>query len=344
MSEDYSSQRDKSRDEITPMRSGEAPSRQRAPSSSRRKIPSLFWPIALIGFGVLLLLSNMGLIPATGWAVLWRFWPIALIALGLDVLIGRRSVAGAIASGVLILALVGFAIGIAVFAEQIPLLVDLARAPVLQSERVEHPLDGIESADIDIDYNYLPAEIYALEDSGNLIEADVAYRGDLVFDITTINSRANVTLDTYQTGITYGTPGSNRESAVWRVGLSPRVPLSLVLDTSSGSADLDLQDLTITDFELDAGSGRVELHFPETSSFEGRIDAGSGSMVIDLPPNVGLRLELDDGSGQFNPGERLSFVSGDLDDDSLWETGGYEDAEFRIHLRLDQGSGGVTIK
>ena len=64
MSEDYSSQRDNSRDEITPMRPGEAP--QRAPSPSRRKIPSLFWPIALIGFGVLLLLSNMGLIPATG--------------------------------------------------------------------------------------------------------------------------------------------------------------------------------------------------------------------------------------------------------------------------------------
>ena len=67
----------------------------------------------LIGFGVLLLLSNLGVFPESGWAVLWRFWPVALVALGLDVLIGRRSLGGVIASGVLILISVGMLIGLA---------------------------------------------------------------------------------------------------------------------------------------------------------------------------------------------------------------------------------------
>ncbi len=201
MSEELESdvQRDNS---VQPIRPGDAPSSTH-PSSSRpvaprRHTPSFFWPIALIGIGALLLLSNMGLIPATGWAVLWRLWPIGLIALGLDVLIGRRSVAGAIAGGVLILLLVGFAIGLTIFAEQIPLLVDLAKAPILQYEHVEHPLNGIESADIIIDYTSVPSYLYALDDSGNLIEADVAYRGDLIFSTHTSGDHVNIALDSVQ--------------------------------------------------------------------------------------------------------------------------------------------------
>ncbi|MBN1249555.1 MAG: hypothetical protein JXC32_17975 [Anaerolineae bacterium] len=324
-------------------RQSEAPSTRRS-APSRRGSPSLFWPIALIGLGVLLLLSNMGLIPATSWAVLWRLWPIALIALGLDVLIGRRSIAGAIAGGVLILLLVGFAIAAALFAEQIPLLVDLARAPVMKVEHIEHPLDNVESADVTIDYTSLPGYLAALQDSGNLIEADVAYRGELVFNVNNINGRANVNLDTFQVGMAYGSLQSNREDAVWDVGLAGGLPIDLTLDAGSGSGDFDLTGLEITSFELDSGSGRIRLTLPESSSFTGTIDGGSGAITIILPPGVGLRLALDDGSGSFNPGERLRYASGDVDDDSVWETEGFGNADYRIELSLDQGSGSVTFE
>lgn len=350
MSERPASQRGDDDRQATPIHPGDgqpgAPRTQTETrgTPSRRRTPSLFWPIALIGLGVLLLLSNMGLIPATGWAVLWRLWPIALIALGLDVLIGRRSIAGAIASGVLILLLVGFAITLALFAEQIPVLVDLARAPVMQTEYVEHPLDNVDSADVTIDYTSLPGYLSALEDSGNLIEADVAYRGELVFNVNNINGRANVNLDTFQVGITYGTLPRDREDAVWDVRLATGVPLELKLDTGSGAGDFDLSRLSITGFELDAGSGGVHLALPESSSFSGTIDGGSGALRLVLPAGVGLRLELDDGSGSFNPGERLRFVSGDMDDDSVWETEGYGSTDHRIELSLDQGSGSVTIE
>jgi hypothetical protein len=55
---------------------------------------SLFWPIILIGLGVVLLLSNMHYLPGNVWEWIWRLWPAILIAWGLDALI-RAEFAGA---------------------------------------------------------------------------------------------------------------------------------------------------------------------------------------------------------------------------------------------------------
>src|SRR6185295_12331121 len=59
--------------------------------------PGLFWPLILIGLGALLLLQNLGYLPAGLWPALAQLWPVIFILLGLDMLIGRRSSAGAAA-------------------------------------------------------------------------------------------------------------------------------------------------------------------------------------------------------------------------------------------------------
>ena len=90
-----------------------------APPQRRRRPPSFFWPLILVGSGVLLLLSNLGYVPWGSWNVLWRLWPLLLIALGIDVLIGRRTIAGAIVSGILLAMLIAGAILIVLFAQNI---------------------------------------------------------------------------------------------------------------------------------------------------------------------------------------------------------------------------------
>jgi hypothetical protein len=311
----------------------------RGPSGRR----SMFWPIALIAFGALLLLSNLGMFPATGWAILWRFWPIAVIALGIDVLIGRRSVAGALASGVLTLVLVGVAIGIALFAEQIPYLVDLAKPAALQYDHIEHPLDGIETALVTIDWTSAPGYLSALDDSGNILEADIAYRGDLAFDVDTSGSEAVITLDTFLQGISYGSLDFGDDRLRWDVQLSPEADLDLRLDAGSGAGTYDLRDLSISHLNLDVGSGAVDLTMPAESSFRGDVDGGSGALTIHLPTGVGLRIELESGSGSFSPDGRLELVSGERDGDGTWETDGYDSADYRIEIAIDQGSGSLRV-
>ena len=50
---------------------------------------SFFWPIFLIGVGVVLLLSNLNIIESVNFFFLLQLWPVLLIALGLQILFGR---------------------------------------------------------------------------------------------------------------------------------------------------------------------------------------------------------------------------------------------------------------
>ncbi len=320
------------------------------PQSERNPKPksgrSFFWPIVLIGFGVILLLSNMGLFPATSWGVLWRLWPIALIALGIDVLIGHRSVLGAIASGVLALLLIGLAIGIALLADQIPALIELTRPAELVTERVEHPLGEITQARVSIDWTSSPGYLSALSNSDNLIEADVAYRGELAFDVDGNSERADVSLDSYLQGISYGSLNFDDDNTRWDVKLNT-VPLyDLYLDSSSGSYDFDLTDLSVKSIELDTGSGNVRLRFPSEGTIVGEFDTGSGKVDLIIPDNLEVRIELDAGSGGFHPGTRFVHVSGDDgdgDNEGIWQTENYPEAAHTLDLEIDQGSGTIHI-
>jgi hypothetical protein len=64
---------------------------------------NLAGPVLLIGFGTLLLLINLGMVPMSIWGALARLWPLALILVGIDLLIPRRSVLGSMAVGALLL-------------------------------------------------------------------------------------------------------------------------------------------------------------------------------------------------------------------------------------------------
>ena len=308
----------------------------------RRRPPSLFWPMILIGAGTLLLLSNLGVVPWSSWSLLW---PVLLIALGLDVLIGRRSMAGAILSGVVLLVLIGGAVVLVVFAKNIPVWADLPEPAAWQFMDVEHPMGSIERATVDIDWSSPPGHLSALADSENLIEGRIAYRGELVFDVQTSGDRADVQLYHESAGPWFGPfqslPDEDRR---WDVGLSPRALLGLNLNSGSGRCDFDLSELRLSALNLDVGSGAVALALPGDNTFEAKIEGGSGALTIVLPRNVGARVTLESGSGAFRPEERFELVSGEQGDDGVWETRNWDTAEHTIEIEIDQGSGRIAIR
>ena len=314
-----------------------------APRPPRRHRPSLFWPVVLIVSGILLLLSNLGYLPEPSWSLLWRLWPVILIALGLDVLIGRRSLAGAIISGILIFLLIGGVVGAVFFARNIPLLADWARGPTLEQEFVSHPLNDIEQATVSIDFTTQQGELTALDDSSHLIEGDIDYYGDLISDVTPDNGAVAVELVSVRSTPLFNTSFGGARSGTWDVALHPSAAYDLDLKGGSGRLTLDLSELTLTGFRFDQGSGATELSLPSAGTFSGQIDGGSGGLYIVLPEEMEIRIFLDGGSGAFRTDEHFTLVSGEPDD-GIWESENYDAADNRIELDIDQGSGAIRIE
>jgi len=318
------------------------PHRSRKP---RSRPPSIFWPLMLLGAGVMLLLANLGILPRLSWGALWRFWPLLLIVLGVDVLIGRRSTAGAIISAVLVLVLLAAIVAVGWFADEIPMLGDLLRLPTLAAEHVQFPLEGLDSAFIKIDTSGLPCEVTALSDSPNLIEGTVTHRGRLFFDASVHGSQATIHLDPQVAGFQWWADDSGSGTqARCRVALSPEVPLRLELDGGSGPGAFHLSQLQISELALDCGSGPIDLDLPSRGTQKVTIDGGSGPVNIYLPESIAAKVILDSGSGPFLANERFSLAEGKSRGDGIWETPGYRDADEAVLLEIDQGSGPISIR
>jgi hypothetical protein len=80
-----------------------------------------------------------------------------------------------------------------------------------------------------------------------------------------------------------------------------------------------------------------------------KVDSGSGSVTFVLPDGVGLRLVVrDNGSGSVNPRADMDLVD-DLNDDDddvgIWETPGYDQADYQIEIIFDDaGSGSINLR
>lgn len=310
----------------------------------RRRTAGIFWALLLIAAGVLLFMFNLGYLTPAFWERLLQLWPLLLVALGIDLLIGRRSAFGTVISGLLILALFAGAVLFALFAPGIPALAGWAQAPAWRVEHVEYPLADIEGATVFIDWTSVPGTLDALRDSPNLIEGNVAYRGELDFQIQVQNKQADVRLDSTSSGFWFGVPGLSAPEGRWDVSLTPQVPLDLTMDAGSGSCNLDLGGLDVSALSLNVGSGAVDLLLPSASSFQAQVDGGSGALSITVPAGVGARVDLESGSGPFIAGQRFHLVSGQQQGSGGWETDNWNSAAHKIDMRIDQGSGKISIQ
>ncbi len=295
--------------------------------------PSLFWPIVLIGVGVIFLLNNLGVIQGNPWALIWQFWPVLLIVIGLDILLGRRSAAGSMISAALALLLVGGVIWLLVARPDLP---GLNLGGTLTTDRVEYPLKEIRSANVTLSFSTGTNNLYALSDSPNLIEADLRHYGTLKKELRESGSQADLDIGVDNT-ISIGGFGAEER---WDVGLNPRVTYNLDLNLGVGQSTIDLSRLTLSAGQISVGVGSSEVRLPASGRFALHVDGGVGELIIRAPRNVALRAEVDTGVGSFNStGGRLRLVG-----ENTYETDGFSSAENAITLIVDVGVGSVTIQ
>ena len=114
---------------------------------SNQPYRSFFWPLLLIGVGIVWLLANIGVIESFSLSFLLRLWPVVLIAIGLEIMFGRHS---QILGGLIGLGVVAFVILLLVMAPNL----DIDLGPELKTLNFSEPLDDASSARIDLDLTH----------------------------------------------------------------------------------------------------------------------------------------------------------------------------------------------
>ncbi len=326
-----------------------------------RPYRSFFWPILILGIGVIWLLANLGYIEPVSWATLLRLWPVLLIVAGLDLLIGRGNpVIGALIG----LLAVAFIVYILLAAPSL----GLVRSPGLVTDHFVEPIGNATSASVYLDLGSISSSVYGLGNASNdLFDATIDHFGNVRFNAS---GDTNKTLHLERSASNFNffdTFGAQPKH--WQIGLSPKVPMDLTVDSGSGSADLDLTQLQLQRMSLDAGSGSVNLNLPDTQTpyrvntntgsgsfslnapcaagIELHIDGGSGSQSINVPSDCPLRVEVNDsGSGSIHlPGSLTRLQGQGNQDEGVWETNGYSASGQHVLIVVDgHGSGSFSVR
>ena len=324
--------------------------------SSQPRYRSLFWPMILIGVGLVWFLANMNVIPNFNPLALLNLWPLLLIALGLDLLFGRKS------------PLVGLLIGLGTIGAGVAILLaapNMTGNTQAITERFTDPLAGATSAVIDINSSSQPISIHSLSDSANLFESVIGHTGTIDFQ-TSGTSERHISLRRRSPNIQFffGVPTLTLR---WEIMLNSGLPIQLNLDSGSGPVEMDLADLQLSGLNVDGGSGSVtidlpgsttayvvdyrggsgslSLTLPSSSDVTVTLDGGSGSLSLHLPGNSAVRLDVrDSGSGSVNMPGGMQRVSGS-GETGVWETSDYANAAHKITIiATDLGSGSLNIR
>lgn len=248
----------------------------------------VFFPRALVGVGVLWLLSNLNVLPFDiQMGLLGQMWPIFLVLVGIDILSGGRrwiKVLGGTLAAVVVVAL---------------LAVGSAYVPDMQTTNRAVAMGDTEYAAMELDLAGAASEVYVMDDSENLIEAAVTYRGGYWFDVQgDAEKSVRLGLDEHSSPADWisGAPLQR-----WTIGLNREVPLELVVAGGKGETILDLRGLELVGLELEAGFGNVEALLPATGErYPVRFAGGGGDFELSVADNAVLDLEIDTGASEFD--------------------------------------------
>lgn len=293
----------------------------------------LAWPLILISGGLLFLLSNLGLIPWSAWALVARFWPLILILIGLDILLGRTWVGSVVFLGIVILIALGLAL--AALYWRYPL-------PAVESEQLVQELEGLERAEVDLDFEAGELIVESLPpDSPSLMEGWFQHgrRMEVIKSFQASEGEGKLRLEGRGRRVFFFPPFHGGQGR-WEVQLTRRIPLDLRVETGVGETHLDLRELRVTRLDLDAGVGDVQVTFPsEAGLTTAKVDSGVGSLTLDIPSQVAARIRVDSGLGSLSIDQERFPRSGEV-----YASEDFATAENRLELDIDIGVGEVTIR
>jgi hypothetical protein len=261
------------------------------------------------------------------WALILRLWPVLIIAFGLDLMFGRRSLIGAALALVIVIAILAGA-----------LVLMGTGAPASTEEIYWLPEVKVEQVDVTLGPAAGALSVSALEDSPALASGAIPLQSGEGIDkrFTADNGVGVMSIRTQGFSAFY--PSFGKPDAGWNVKLTPSFPLTLRVEMGVGDAALDLSNLKLKSLVAKMAVGKLHVTLPNTR-FKGQIETAVGQLIIVVPQGAGVRIEADTAVTSVRMPEGY-----EEDEDDIYLSPNYDQAETRIELKVNQAVGSLVIE
>lgn len=299
------------------------------PERPRRR--GLFWPLVLIGIGLLALLANYGLVSGLSVVALLALWPVLLILLGIDIAFARRWPVETLVAEVVI---IGLAL---LLAATQPNALSLTAFNFGGSGSCGDPRSSVsidrgsfQTVALRIDGG--AARYRVSGGAAGAVEANATYEELCSSVRSSEGTRGDVRLSQGGTRIA----GSNQID----VRLANDLPTSLTVNAGAGEFDLDLHDVKITDVRLNVGASSTTLILPHPSGDVAiRVDGGASNLMLEIPSDVEARITVSGGLVSSSSTNPRATKSG-----NVIETAGYATAKDRVTITVNGGASSVNVR
>lgn len=301
---------------------------------------SIFWPVLLIGVGLLWLARDMNMvaIPPINLNMLFNLWPLLLVMGGLHLLIGNRM---HWLRALLDIFSVVLVFGLVLAGPQM----GYGKDPTIKINAISEDINGASSAVLDLTVSDQLLTLNPMNPgderllTGQLKDfkpTSVEIEGEGERFITINGEPFNFTL-------WMGMPPA--ETAHWDLNFNPEIPFEMIFSLDSGIAEINLETATLKSLKIEGGSGALQLHLPEpVDDYILELDGGSGLMDIYLPPGAAAHLELlDKGSGKLIRPENFMTMKMQHSQLGEWQTPNFREGEPHILIQIINMSSGDIV-
>lgn len=330
-----------------------------------KKFNNIAWPLVLIGLGVIGLLSNFDILPRFSINAFLSLWPLILVAVGINILLAPSypRLRPWIGMGMLVLAI-----------SLVYLVPSLGSSPTaeLKEAHFSEPIGNSASARVVLDLSIGETVVQTLSSGGSLIEADVTYYDRAEFDVSGSQDKTihlEIHNETNTIGFFNFPKFIDGQGLRTEIGLSPDIPLELVINVGVGKADLDLSGLTLKSVRINGGVGEIQIKLPaQEELYSVDIDGGVGEINITIQEGANLNLDIIGGIGEFKidvPTDASLHLDAEIDIGSIrvpdfldsismtrntvgeagiWETFAYSESGVRIDINFRGDVGSLILK
>jgi hypothetical protein len=296
----------------------------------------MFWPLILIGVGLIALLANYGFVQPVSILSIVALWPVLLILLGIDIAFARRWPMPTLGAEVVIIA------AALVLAATQPAALSLATFSFGGSNDCTSPVPAVSAP---------RGALQSLRRTVNAGAASYQLTGGATGAVEATSNGTDLCLrdNTNPRGSAAATAGDIRLSQAGshfggNIDVTVRVandlPLSLQMNAGAGDFVVDLHDVKVTDARLSVGASNTTVVLPHpTGDVAIRLDGGASNITIEIPADVEARVVVTGGlisTSSTNP--RATKTGG------IIETPGYGAAKDRVTVNITGGASQITVR